>query len=34
MREFLKMLGRYAIYGIIFTVGALAAMYSAGIGNF
>ncbi len=34
MREFLMMLGRYAIYGAIFTAGALAAMYSASMGNF
>jgi hypothetical protein len=34
MREFLMMLVRYAIYGVIFTVGALAAMFSARLGNF
>lgn len=34
MREFLKMLGRYAIYGIIFSIGAYLAIYTAGMGNF
>lgn len=28
------MLGRYAIYGVILSIGALAAIYTAGIGNF
>lgn len=34
MRDFLKMLGRYMIYGVIFSLGALAAIWSAQGGIF
>lgn len=34
MREFLMMLGRYAIYGVIFSIGAFVAVYTSGMGNF
>lgn len=34
MRDFLKMLGRYFIYGVIFSIGALAAIWSTQSGVF
>lgn len=34
MREFLQMLGRYLIYGVIFSFGAAAAIYATTSGMF